>query len=284
MSGKSLRLKRFLSPADGRAVILPLDHGVSCGPIPGLEQLNQVVRMGIRGGANALVLHKGMLRCLEPVTERMPGVFMHLSASTQMGPDFHRKVLTGTVEEAIRRGADGVSVHVNLGDAHEPEMLADLGRVGSACAEWGLPLLVMIYVRGANAPCPVPDSAVAHAARVAAELGADIIKIPAPQHAAALARIAADLPVPVVVAGGSKAADILQFLERIETSLQTGVRGVAIGRNVFQHERPEALLKAICRIVHRGVGAREAWNELELHGEQAAKSKEAGSGQDENEG
>lgn len=204
MNGKVLRLKRFMRSPSGRIVIFPLDHGVSCGPIPGLENMDRVIRLGVSGGADALVLHKGMMRFLEPIPEKLPGIFMHLSASTQLGPAFHHKVLIGTVEEAIRRGADGVSLHINLGDACEPEMLEDLGHVGAACAEWQIPLLVMIYVRGAGLPSPVPDPAIAHCTRVAAELGADIIKIPTPENEATLEEIVSSVPVPVVVAGGEQ--------------------------------------------------------------------------------
>lgn len=262
MSGKALRLRRLQVPSDGRMVILPLDHGVSCGPIPGLERMERAIQAGSDGGADALVLHKGMLPFLSRLTGRLPGILMHLSASTQLGTAFHYKVTTGTVEEAIRRGADGVSVHLNLGDEHEPDMLRDLGTVADGCARWQMPLLVMAYVRGTHIPSPPPDSAIAHAARIAAELGADMIKIPAPADDAVLAEIAAGLPVPVVVAGGSKIADTRIFLKRIEMILTTGVRGVAVGRNVFQYERQEALLRAICGIVHHGLTADEAWQGL----------------------
>jgi class I fructose-bisphosphate aldolase len=206
-----------------------------------------------------MVLHKGMMRFLEPVSHPLPGIFMHLSASTQLGEDFHFKVLVGTVEEALRRGADGVSVHINLGGSHEYDMLHDLGTVGESCAAWQVPMLVMIYVRGEKIPSPVPDTAIAHAARVAAELGADIIKIPAPADYDVLAQITESLPVPVVVAGGNKARETLLFLEHLEKVLQAGARGVAIGRNVFQHDQPDALLAAICNMVHHGFSAARAW-------------------------
>lgn len=266
MSGKTLRLRRFIGPSDGRTVILPLDHGVSCGPVAGLERMAGVIRMGIKGGADGLVLHKGMMACLDPLRERHPGIFMHLSAGTRMGPDPHRKVLAGSVEEALRRGADGVSVHVNFGCACESEMIADLGAVGNACAAWQVPLLVMVYACGADAASSAPDASIAHAARVAAEMGADIIKIPAPEDDEVLADIASSVPVPVVVAGGSKARDDRLFLMKIEKALQAGIRGVAIGRNVFQHEKPQAFLNAICRMVHRGCSSREAWQRLERGG------------------
>ncbi|MBC7358818.1 MAG: fructose-bisphosphate aldolase [Desulfacinum sp.] len=258
MGGKRLRLRRFFSRGDGRLVLFPLDHGVSCGPVAGLEELHRVLSYGVRAGADGVVLHKGMMTCLEKVSGPLPGIFMHLSASTQLGPAFHGKVLVGSVEEALGRGADGVSVHVNLGDDAEPQMLRDLGTVGEACFRWGVPLLVMIYVRGAHAPKPVTDEAVAHAARVAGELGADLIKIPAPRDPEAMERIARCVPVPVVMAGGAKEADEAAFLERIQTGLRAGLAGVAVGRNVFQHRDPEAFLKAIVGLVHEGLSAQEA--------------------------
>jgi len=262
MNGKALRLKRLHAPHDGRMVILPLDHGVSCGPIPGLQHMDEAIRVGIHGGADALVLHKGMLRYLEPIHRPLPGIFLHLSASTQLGPAFHHKVLVGTVEEAVRRGADGVSVHINLGDDHEADMLRDLGAVGNACALWQMPLLVMVYARGAHTPSPPPDAAIAHAARVAAELGADVIKLPAPGDIDILAAIASTSPVPVVVAGGSKAPNVQALLERVEMVLQAGAHGVAMGRNIFQFEQPEKLLCIITAMVHAGLPASQAVEEL----------------------
>lgn len=257
MSGKHLRLKRIQTAPSGRMVIFPLDHGVSCGPIHGLERMGSVIEMGARCGADALVLHKGMLAFLEAAPSP-PFVFMHLSASTSLGPDLNHKVLVGTVEEAIRRGVDGVSVHINLSDTHEPEMLRDLGSIGAACAVWQMPLLVMMYVRGEHAPTPLPASAIAHGARVAAELGADLIKIPAPADDAVLAEIVASLPIPVVAAGGSKTDEPGPFLNRVGQLLQTGVRGVAIGRNIFQRRHPAALLKAVCAMVHHRATPAEA--------------------------
>lgn len=269
MGGKALRLKRFQRWSSGRMVILPLDHGVSSGPISGIQRLQETVQCGVQCGADALVLYKGMLKFLDPLNGVLPGVFVHLSASTQLGPNPNGKVLIGSVEEALRLGADGVSLHINLGDVSEPQMLRDLGVVAEACLEWGLPLLVMIYVRSAgDCTSPPPDPAIAHAARVAAELGADIIKIPAPDNEQVLREITASLPVPVVLAGGIKSRDTLAFLVRVEQFLDAGAGGVAVGRNVFQDENPGRLLTAVCRMVHGRLSAHDAW--LEYRGEEQA--------------
>ncbi len=261
MSGKALRLKRLFSKGDGRLVVFPLDHGVTFGPIPGLRQLAGVIGMGVREGVDAFVLHKGAMAFLETIPPPLPAVLMHLSASTGIGASIRRKVLVGSVEEALCRGADGVSVHINLGGEHEPEMLRDLGSVGAACQRWQVPLLVMIYIRGIHAPSPVPDTAVAHGARVAAELGADVIKIPLPDDVELLAEIANSFPVPVIMAGGSKEPDPRLFLGRVEQALDAGFSGVAVGRNVFQNEKPQCLLRCICSMVHKRMNAQGAWDE-----------------------
>ena len=261
MNGKTLRLRRILSGIDGRSVILPLDHGVTMGPIPGIERLESTIEAGVRGGADALVLHKGMLRWLKSATGPTPGIIMHLSASTELGPCCCRKVLVGSVEEALRAGADAVSFQLNLGGNHESEMLKDLGAVGRSCADWQVPLLVMAYPCGAGTNGPASDAQVAHVARVAAELGADIIKIPFPMDFHALAGISSSLGVPIVVAGG-QSMKIEDTLERIDRSLQAGTSGVAAGRNVFQQPDPEAVLRAICDMVHRGISAKEALENL----------------------
>jgi DhnA family fructose-bisphosphate aldolase class Ia len=188
---------------------------------------------------------------------------MHLSASTGMGPSPNRKVLTGTVEEAVRRGADAVSVHVNLGDAFEPEMLRDLGTIGRSCSEWQMPLLVMAYACGDRMNSSSSGTDIAHAARVAAELGADVIKMPFPGNYDLLAGITSSLCVPVVIAGGVP-GEIDQTLERVQNCLLAGAKGVAAGRGIFQQEDPEAVLRAICDIVHRGTPAEELIERLKV--------------------
>lgn len=260
MGGKTLRMKRFRNSPSGRMVILPLDHGVSLGPIAGLECPEKTMRMGVREGADALVLYKGMLKFLTELDGQLPGIFMHLSAASQLGPAPHHKVLIGSVEEALRYGADGVSLHINLGNPGEPDMLQDLGIIGAACSAWQVPLLVMIYARNCDGT-PASDAAIAHAARVAAELGADLIKIAMPEDFSVLKQITTGLPVPVVVAGGTRIAETPVFLERVERALEAGAGGVAVGRNIFQSLQPERLLWAICGMVHRGLSAGRSWDE-----------------------
>jgi fructose-bisphosphate aldolase/2-amino-3,7-dideoxy-D-threo-hept-6-ulosonate synthase len=125
-----------------------MDHGVSAGPIRGLEDLRITVKKVVEGGANAVLGHIGLVKHGYRSYGRDVGLIIHLSASTSLAPDPNRKVLVRTVEEAIKFGADAVSVHVNVGAQNESEMLATLGQISERCDYWGMPLLAMMYPRG----------------------------------------------------------------------------------------------------------------------------------------
>ena len=107
-----------------------MDHGVSMGAVHGLLDMKKTVDDLAEGGAHAVLMHKGLIRCGCRHKGNDIGLIMHLSASTDLSPSNNYKALVGTVEEAIRHGADAVSCHVNIGDPQEETMLYDLGRVG----------------------------------------------------------------------------------------------------------------------------------------------------------
>ena len=176
MFGKNVRLERIMDRSTGNCVIVPMDHGISIGPTPGLYDMKSTVDAVANGGATAVLMHKGLIRYSYRSSGRDIGLILHLSASTDLGVTSNSKVLVATVEEAIKTGADAVSVHINVGAETEPEMLAGVGRISRDCSEWGMPLLVMAYARGPKIESQYDPQAVAHAARVATELGADVVK------------------------------------------------------------------------------------------------------------
>ena len=148
MIGKEIRLERIMNRNTGRAVIVPMDHGFTMGQIEGLGDMPKIISAVAEGGANAIVLHKGMVKAGHRKYGKDIGLIVHLSASTSMNPDPNDKVMVCTVEEAIALGADAVSIHINLGAPNESKMIEDAGRVSKECTRWGIPLLVMIYPRG----------------------------------------------------------------------------------------------------------------------------------------
>jgi predicted phospho-2-dehydro-3-deoxyheptonate aldolase len=251
--GKKRRLKRIF--LNGKTVIIPMDHGVTSGPIKGLTNMQDIVDKLVLGGANGIVVHKGIAKTID--TKGL-GLIIHLSASTKYSLNPNRKVIVCSIEEAIRLGADAISVHINVGDEKEPEMLESLGKIADECDRFGMPLLAMMYPRGAKVSNEHDFEAVAHAARLGAELGADIIKTNYTGSVETFKKVVESCPVPVVVAGGPKAETTREVLQMVYDSLKAGGAGVSIGRNVFQHENPSAMTKALVAIVHKGASVDEA--------------------------
>jgi fructose-bisphosphate aldolase/2-amino-3,7-dideoxy-D-threo-hept-6-ulosonate synthase len=258
-TGKTLRLGRLLDKKTHRAVIVPMDHGVSSGPIQGIADIHNTMDMVAEGGATAVVVHKGILQSLpHPVDPRM-GVIVHLSASTGLGKSPEKKSLVASVEEALRLGADGVSIHVNVGAETEHEMLRDLGEVAEDCMRWGIPLLAMAYPRGPNIKDQFDVEVVKHAARVAAELGADIVKTNYSGSVESFREVVRGCPVPVVIAGGPRMKSDMEVLNMVRESIDAGGSGVSIGRNIFQHESVEGMTRAVASIVLEGFSASAAY-------------------------
>jgi len=148
MIGKKIRLERIIDRDSGRTVIIPMDHGVTVGPIEGLADMRTTVSKIAQGGANAILMHKGIVRAGHRGAGRDIGLIIHLSGGTALSPDPNAKELVCTVEEAVKLGADAVSVHINLGAETDREMLRQLGQVSRQCLKWQMPLVAMMYTRG----------------------------------------------------------------------------------------------------------------------------------------
>ncbi len=256
--GKIIRTERIFNRDTGRTIIVPLDHGVSVGPIAGIENMRDTVTTMVEGGANAVLMHKGVVPCGHRAKGRDIGLIVHLSASTSLSPFPNAKTLVCSVEEAIRLGADAVSTHINLGDETESRMLEDLGRITQSAASWGIPMLAMIYARGPKIKNEFDPEVVAHCARVGMELGADVVKVPYTGDKESFAAVCRGCAVSVVIAGGPKTKTTREFLTMIRHSLDAGGRGLSVGRNIFQDKNPKRLLQAVNRLVHDDASIDEA--------------------------
>lgn len=262
MLGKKIRMERIFNRKSGRTVIVPLDHGVTVGPIEGLVNLCDVVNKVAEGGANAVLGHLGLPLHGHRGYGKDIGLILHLSASTALSPEPNSKVIINPVETALKMGADGVSIHVNLGAVDEREMLRDFGYISNRCLEWGMPLLSMIYTRGPKIKNEYDKEVVKHAARVGAELGADVVKVNYTGDPESFSEVIEGCPIPVVIAGGEKVETDEDLLQMVEGALKAGAAGVSIGRNAFQHEDPIAIVRAIGKMVHKNASIKEAMKEL----------------------
>jgi class I fructose-bisphosphate aldolase len=256
--GKQIRMERIINRDTKKTIIVPMDHGISMGPISGLVDMKSAIQKIAEGGANAIVEHKGLVD--KNLRKKGPdiGLIIHLSASTSMSPYPNAKTLVCTVEEAIKLGADAVSIQVNLGNGDEKEMLKDFGKISDDARKWGMPLLAMIYPRGEKIKDEYDVNVIKHAARVGAEMGADLVKVSYTGSVESFREVVEGCSVPVVIAGGAKMDTDRQILEMVKGSIDAGGAGLSIGRNVFQHEDPKGIVRAFSAIVNDGCTVDEA--------------------------
>lgn len=247
---KQQRLHKIISPSDGKTVIVPMDHGVSDGPIKGLALISETLNRIKDGGADAVVLHKGIVKQNREALLSLP-YLIHVSASTSLGAPL-KKVLVADVAECVELGAQGVSIHINLGNMYEPEMLADLGKVARDCERQNMPLLAMMYVRSdmnGEIANDISVKSLSHAARIAYELGADIVKVNYPGTKEGFQAVVEGCKIPVVLAGGSKGLKE-EFMGIVRDAVDAGGAGVSCGRNVFQAEDVEGMVREVVKVVH----------------------------------
>ena len=266
--GKSMRLKRVIDPA-GVSIICALDHGMTSPTF--LEPLADITTRAaetIAGGANVIMMSKGMIRIAYPAFSRETSLAMLLSASATPDGDRPEIVQIGEVEEALRLGADAVVLFTALGGDTEPGMIDILADVGRECEVLGMPFI-------AEAEFPTTYASVEELkdqygfeylrrnVRLCAELGADIVKTNWPGDPESFARLVeATSGIPVVLAGGSRLED-RELLWRMEQSVSAGAIGCSVGRNIFMHANPEAITRALARVIRERWSADKAYEALQ---------------------
>jgi len=264
-AGRRQRLSRLHHHDPGGLLVVPLDHAIGAGPIVAGDGLDRLVGCLAEAGADAVVLHKGAVRRVRPDRFRDLSLVLHLNASTGRAADPDAKYPVATVAEALRAGADAVSVHVNVGSATEDRQIAHLAQVAGDCDRWGVPLMAMMYARGPAIDGRDPE-VVAHAVAIAAELGADLVKTALPADETAIARIVGSSPVPILAAGGDpvlrpapgatsdEKSPGVHGARAVEAALSAAVRagaaGIAAGRVVFTAADPGAAVRRLATLVH----------------------------------
>jgi fructose-bisphosphate aldolase/2-amino-3,7-dideoxy-D-threo-hept-6-ulosonate synthase len=225
------------------------------GPVKGLVDIESTIDAVTDGGADAVLTQRGVAPRVHD-NKNGSGFIAHLNGSTTIGPDEADKRMTGSVEAALRAGADAVSFHINVGSDYEPKQMADLARVTERATELGLPTLAMAYARGPDIAEDDPE-ALAHAVRLAEELGADVVKTGYSGDGDSFGPVCAGTRLPVVIAGGSRGTD-RQTVDMVRGAMDGGAAGVSMGRSIFQHDEPGAITRAIAAVIHDGADVDEA--------------------------
>jgi fructose-bisphosphate aldolase/2-amino-3,7-dideoxy-D-threo-hept-6-ulosonate synthase len=266
--GKRMRMKRVVDPA-GVSIICALDHGMTSPTfLQPLADIQARTAEAVTGGANVIMMSKGMIRRAEPAFSRETALALLLSASANAGEDRPSVVQVAQVEEACRLGADAVVLFVALTGESERGMIDTLAAIGGECERTGMP-----FIAEAEFPttyATVEDLSAAYGfdylrrnVRLCAELGADIVKTNWPGSVQQFGELVeATSGIPVVLAGGTRVDD-RELLDRMEAAVSVGAIGCSVGRNIFMHQDPEAITRALSRVIRERWPAAKAYDELQ---------------------
>jgi len=240
-------------------------HGTSAPEVlPGLEDPSRMVSAAANGGADCVFLAAGLIDAVgEVLSETSIGVAVKVSATASRGGTPYQEVLTTSVERSLELGADAVVALLPFAPDNEPTVISVTATLGEACGRLGVPFIA--EAEYPNSYYGDEDFAkswgvpyLRRSARLCAELGADIIKSNWTGSTESFSEIVESVPVPVVVAGGSRVSD-LDLLENLQAARAAGAIGCSVGRNIFQHPTPERMVRAIAAVFKEGAGAREAF-------------------------
>jgi 2-amino-4,5-dihydroxy-6-oxo-7-(phosphonooxy)heptanoate synthase len=249
-TGRSLRLGRLFKSEATPLFLVPLDHTLTDGPFTDAHQYDALLETLADNGVDAIAVHKGRLGHLRSNVYAKLSVIVHVSASTKYAADPNYKYQVGDAEECLRRGADAVSVHVNMGSITEDHQIRMMAGMADACDRAGLPLLAMIYPRGPGVKDHPPLDTLLHAASLAVDVGVDIVKLPLSGLSVQdMTQVVNTCPIPILAAGGAKVSD-KDFGTFAADVMKSGARGLAAGRNIFLAADPGAKAREIRRILH----------------------------------
>ncbi|HNX34346.1 MAG TPA: 3-hydroxy-5-phosphonooxypentane-2,4-dione thiolase [Kiritimatiellia bacterium] len=248
--GMKDRLSRIFNPATGKSVMLAFDHGFIMGPTSGVERIDLGI-LPLIEFADCLMCARGVLRSLVPPSSRKP-VCLRSDAGTSILTELNNNVVID-VQDAVKLNASAMAVMVAIGDhKYEAQTVANLYQAVDAGQAYGIPVMGVTAV-GKDM---VRDARYfGLASRICAENGANIVKT---YYTEGFEKVVSCCPVPIVIAGGKKLPE-LEALELAYRAIQSGAAGVDMGRNVFQSEKPTAMIQAVSAVVHKGMKPAEAF-------------------------
>jgi putative autoinducer-2 (AI-2) aldolase len=248
--GMKNRLARIFNPDTGRTVMFAIDHGYFQGPTTGLERIDLNI-VPLMYYADAIMLTRGILRTTVPPSLTKP-VVMRCSGGPSILKELSNEELAVDIEDAIRMNVSAITLQVFIGGEFETRSVHNMTRLVDMGLRYGIPTMAVTAV-GKDM---VRDARYFRlACRICAELGAQIIKtyyVPE-----GFETITASCPVPIVMAGGKK-IPVLDALTMAYNAVQEGASGVDMGRNIFQAEAPEAMMKTVHKVVHENLKPKEA--------------------------
>ncbi|CEP77754.1 MAG TPA: hypothetical protein PLK41_05710 [Defluviitoga tunisiensis] len=268
MGIKDLRLSHILNPKSGKSVIIPIDHGLIMGNIAGLQDPLGTLENLIRLGIDATLISPGIAKITTDIfsSKDAPGriltIDLPLSSTIpgESGNIIGHKIIAN-LEFALRNAIDVVKVLLPWGekDSVQMESIEVVATVANNCDKWNIPLMVepVFWTSHTSKEKKTSANLIGHAARIALELGADVLKIPYTGNILEFKELLNNLKVPVFVLGGAKMDSIEDILKIAKESIEAGAKGIVFGRNVWQNSKMESLINALKEIVHENASVDE---------------------------
>ncbi|OBB33544.1 fructose-bisphosphate aldolase [Mycolicibacterium peregrinum] len=249
--GRELRLRRLFA-ADGKTVTVALDQAVPRGVAPRLATIGSTFANIAEGQPDAVTITKGLAG---PLFGGNPNPVPWILKASMFSVEFHPTydATIGSVEDAVKLGAEAVAVGISAGSANQVAMFEMLTNVVEEAHIWGLPVVCHAYPSGEMwGDRKGSTESVLYASRAAAELGTDIVKTWYTGSTAEFAKVVEGTPAIVVAAGGAPANSPLDVLKQAASVVEAGGHGMTCGRNIWQAENPAKMVSALKAVIHGG--------------------------------
>jgi len=272
--GKKIRMSRLFDPKSGRCVVVAMDHGIEGAPA-GLENVGRVLDRLLVEKLDGLLMNAGMFRHFSdkcggkgsPAIILTGDIYVNstLPGGEYIGEEYRRQI---SMAHLAASGADCVKVFLIFGQqglcAHADNM-AILSQIVDEASDFGMPVMVEpVHWGPGSEEYNRQDGFLADVCRIAVEAGADIIKAPYVPQVETLRRVVANCPIPVLILGGSKVANLKDLFAMAANAMEAGVQGLVFGRNIWQQEDPSRFLHCLNLIVHQGRSYESAMEEAEI--------------------
>ena len=250
--GMKNRLSNIFNPQSGRTVMLAIDHGYFQGPTTGLERIDVNI-LPLIPYADTLMLTRGILRTTIPPTYTK-GIVLRASGGPSILKELSNEQIAVDIEDAIRLNVAAMAVQVFIGGEYESQSVANMTKLVDLGNRYGIATLAVTAVGKEM----VRDAKYMRlATRICAELGATYVKTYYVEED--FDTVAASCPVPIVIAGGKKLPE-LDALKMASNAIKAGAAGVDMGRNIFQADKPVAMIQAVRKVVHENKSPEDAYD------------------------
>lgn len=266
--GKRRRLSQIVAK-DGRALMLAIDHGYFMGATHGMEKPAEAMK-DLLPHVDSLMLSPGILRT-DVAPDFGKGIVLRASGgNTILDSDIDNEELILTAEEAVKMNTSGVAVSIFVGSEYSHQTIMNLADMVNEASAFDLPVLGVTAVGKALAD-KKEKRYLTHASRLAAELGADIVKT---YYCEGFEEVVAKCTAPIVVAGGPKLDTYEDVLNLCYNAINDGAIGVDMGRNIWQSEYPAAIIQGVNKIIHGNFSVKEALQLVESLSNDSTRKKD----------